>query len=151
MEKSSTASSSSSSDPLAVGRVVGEVIDAFKGAVEMTVTYSDNKKRVAVLNGRELSPSAVAARPRVGVHGGGDMRSFFTLVMTDPDVPGPSDPFLREHVHWEGGGGVREPAAGHRHPPLRFRPLPAEAPPIVLVYRGSRLQGQVLHPPVRAG
>ncbi|XP_042400549.1 CEN-like protein 2 [Zingiber officinale] len=100
MEKSSTASSSSSSDPLAVGRVVGEVIDAFKGAVEMTVTYSDNKKRVAVLNGRELSPSAVAARPRVGVHGGGDMRSFFTLVMTDPDVPGPSDPFLREHVHW---------------------------------------------------
>ena len=21
-------------------------------------------------------------------------------VMTDPDVPGPSDPYLREHVHW---------------------------------------------------
>ncbi|XP_074567985.1 CEN-like protein 2 [Curcuma longa] len=31
---------------------------------------------------------------------GGDMRSFFTLVMTDQDVPGPSDPYLREHVHW---------------------------------------------------
>nr|VDC90801.1 unnamed protein product [Brassica oleracea] len=31
---------------------------------------------------------------------GGDMRSFFTLVMTDPDVPGPSDPYLREHLHW---------------------------------------------------
>ncbi|PKI53680.1 hypothetical protein CRG98_025921 [Punica granatum] len=28
------------------------------------------------------------------------MRSFFTLVMTDPDVPGPSDPYLREHLHW---------------------------------------------------
>lgn len=88
MEKSCTVSSSSSSssaaaaaaDPLAVGRVVGEVIDSFKGAVEMTVTYSDNKKKVAVLNGRELSPSAVAARPRVAVHGGGDLRSVFTLV-----------------------------------------------------------------------
>ncbi|KAF8707283.1 hypothetical protein HU200_030292 [Digitaria exilis] len=22
------------------------------------------------------------------------------LVMTDPDVPGPSDPYLREHLHW---------------------------------------------------
>nr|GMD89779.1 Dt1 [Ipomoea batatas] len=22
------------------------------------------------------------------------------LVMTDPDVPGPSDPYLREHIHW---------------------------------------------------
>ena len=21
-------------------------------------------------------------------------------VMTDPDVPGPSDPFLKEHLHW---------------------------------------------------
>ncbi|CAA3026703.1 Hypothetical predicted protein [Olea europaea subsp. europaea] len=21
-------------------------------------------------------------------------------VMTDPDVPGPSDPYLREHIHW---------------------------------------------------
>ena len=20
--------------------------------------------------------------------------------MTDPDVPGPSDPYLREHLHW---------------------------------------------------
>ncbi|MCL7033782.1 hypothetical protein MKW94_000263 [Papaver nudicaule] len=28
------------------------------------------------------------------------MRSFFTLIMTDPDVPGPSDPYLREHLHW---------------------------------------------------
>lgn len=24
----------------------------------------------------------------------------FLQVMTDPDVPGPSDPYLREHLHW---------------------------------------------------
>lgn len=25
---------------------------------------------------------------------------FFAQVMIDPDVPGPSDPYLREHLHW---------------------------------------------------
>ncbi|KAL0338619.1 UNVERIFIED_CONTAM: protein CENTRORADIALIS-like [Sesamum angustifolium] len=28
-----------------------------------------------------------------------DSLSFFWS-MTDPDVPGPSDPYLREHLHW---------------------------------------------------
>ncbi|KAJ8493394.1 hypothetical protein OPV22_015115 [Ensete ventricosum] len=85
-----------SSDPLVVGRVIGEVIDSFSPTVKMTVTYNSNK---LVCNGHEFFPSAVVSKPRVEVQGG-DMRSFFTLVMTDPDVPGPSDPCLREHVHW---------------------------------------------------
>ncbi|XP_030458675.1 CEN-like protein 2 [Syzygium oleosum] len=84
------------SDPLVVGRVIGDVIDCFATSVKMTVTYNSNKH---VFNGHELFPSAVTTKPRVEVHGG-DMRSFFTLVMTDPDVPGPSDPYLREHLHW---------------------------------------------------
>ncbi|KAF3558343.1 hypothetical protein F2Q69_00016781 [Brassica cretica] len=25
---------------------------------------------------------------------------YVNQVMTDPDVPGPSDPYLREHLHW---------------------------------------------------
>ncbi|THU44033.1 hypothetical protein C4D60_Mb02t03100 [Musa balbisiana] len=85
------------SDPLAVGRVIGEVIDSFHPSVRMTVTYNSSK---LVCNGHEFYPSAVVSQPRVEVQCGGDMRSFFTLVMTDPDVPGPSDPYLREHVHW---------------------------------------------------
>ncbi|KAJ6897275.1 CEN-like protein 2 [Populus alba x Populus x berolinensis] len=84
------------SDPLVVGRVIGDVIDYFTPNVKMTVTYNSNKQ---VYNGHELFPSAVTQKPKVEVHGG-DMRSFFTLVMTDPDVPGPSDPYLREHLHW---------------------------------------------------
>ncbi|KAK9938831.1 hypothetical protein M0R45_015549 [Rubus argutus] len=59
------------SDPLVVGRVIGDVVDYF---------------------------SPITTKPKVEVHGG-DLRSFFTLVMTDPDVPGPSDPFLKEHLH----------------------------------------------------
>ncbi|XP_030455738.1 protein CENTRORADIALIS-like [Syzygium oleosum] len=85
-----------SSNPLVVGRVIGDVTDSFSASVEMTVTYNSNKQ---VFNGHELFPSWVTTKPKVEVHGG-DMRSFFTLVMTDPDVPGPSDPYLREHLHW---------------------------------------------------
>ncbi|OAY38197.1 CEN-like protein 4 [Manihot esculenta] len=84
------------SDPLVVGRVIGDVIDYFSPSVKMTVSYCSNKQ---VYNGHELFPSAVKLKPKVEVQGG-DMRSFFTLIMTDPDVPGPSDPYLREHLHW---------------------------------------------------
>ncbi|KAL5214294.1 hypothetical protein ABZP36_003446 [Zizania latifolia] len=83
-------------EPLIVGKVIGEVIDNFNPTVKMMATYSPNKQ---VFNGHEFFPSAVFSKPRVEVQGG-DMRSFFTLVMTDPDVPGPSDPYLREHLHW---------------------------------------------------
>lgn len=112
------------SEPLVVGRVIGEVIDSFNPTMNMTVTYNSNKM---VCNGHEFFPSAVVSKPKVDIKGG-EMRSFFTLVhkppynlqfipfflaffsvyitmlmlqvMTDPDVPGPSDPYLREHVHW---------------------------------------------------
>ncbi|KAF3439415.1 hypothetical protein FNV43_RR17693 [Rhamnella rubrinervis] len=84
------------SDPLVIGRVIGDVVDSFSQSIRITVTYNSNKK---VYNGHELLPSSVTTKPRVEVHGD-DMRSFFTLVMTDPDVPGPSDPYMREHLHW---------------------------------------------------
>ncbi|KAG2658821.1 CEN-like protein 2 [Panicum virgatum] len=83
-------------EPLIVGKVIGEVLDHFNPTVKMMVTYNSNKQ---VFNGHEFFPSAVANKPRVEVQGG-DLRSLFTLVMTDPDVPGPSDPYLREHLHW---------------------------------------------------
>ncbi|XP_009339416.2 CEN-like protein 2 [Pyrus x bretschneideri] len=85
-----------SSDPLVVGRVIGDVVDYFSSSVRMTITYNSNK---VVYNGHELFPSSVTIKPKAEVHGG-DLRSFFTLVMTDPDVPGPSDPYLKEHLHW---------------------------------------------------
>ncbi|XP_068663498.1 CEN-like protein 2 [Aristolochia californica] len=82
-------------EPLTIGRVIGDVLDSFHSSVKMTVFY--NSKQVC--NGHELYPSFLTSKPRVEVNGG-DMRSFFTLVMIDPDVPGPSDPYLREHLHW---------------------------------------------------
>ncbi|OEL31782.1 CEN-like protein 2 [Dichanthelium oligosanthes] len=75
---------SRSVEPLIVGRVIGEVLDSFNPCVKMVVTYNSNK---LVFNGHEIYPSAIVSKPRVEV-------------MTDPDVPGPSDPYLREHLHW---------------------------------------------------
>nr|AIU38065.1 Centroradialis-like protein [Punica granatum]AIU38067.1 Centroradialis-like protein [Punica granatum] len=86
----------SSTDPLVVGRVVGDVIDSFIPSVRMAVTFNPNRQ---VFNGHELFPSWVTSKLKVEVLGG-DLRSSFTLVMIDPDAPGPSDPYLREHLHW---------------------------------------------------
>ncbi|KAE8098541.1 hypothetical protein FH972_016594 [Carpinus fangiana] len=83
------------SEPLILGRVIGDVIDSFTPSLKMCVAYKNKQ----VCKGLELYPSSVTTKPRVEIQGA-DMRSFFTLVMTDPDVPGPSDPYLREHLHW---------------------------------------------------
>ncbi|KAF3320749.1 Protein SELF-PRUNING [Carex littledalei] len=83
-------------EPLIVGKVIGEVLDSFSPSVTMAVTYNSNNQ---VFNGHEFFPSAVVSKPKVEVQGA-DLRTLFTLVMTDPDVPGPSDPYLREHLHW---------------------------------------------------
>ncbi|KAG6678874.1 hypothetical protein I3843_14G101600 [Carya illinoinensis] len=84
------------SDPLVIGGIIGDVVESFSPSVRMNVTYNSNKQ---VYNGHELFPSIVSMKPMVEVDGG-DLRSFFTLILTDPDVPGPSDPYLREHLHW---------------------------------------------------
>ncbi|XP_015970474.2 LOW QUALITY PROTEIN: protein CENTRORADIALIS-like [Arachis duranensis] len=84
-----------SSEPLIVGRVVGDVLDPFNASIRMSVSYGNRQ----VYNGHEFFPSTVTFKPKVEI-GGTELRPFFTLVMTDPDVPGPSDPYLREHLHW---------------------------------------------------
>ncbi|EPS71350.1 hypothetical protein M569_03409, partial [Genlisea aurea] len=82
-------------DSLIIGRVIGDVLDPFVITTKMCVSYGNKQ----LFNGHEFCPSAVALRPRVQINGG-DLRTFYTLVLTDPDVPGPSDPYLKEHLHW---------------------------------------------------
>ncbi|KAL8509397.1 hypothetical protein ACS0TY_016564 [Phlomoides rotata] len=84
------------SEALIVGRVIEDVIDIFSPSVNMRITYGNKQ----VFNGFEFYPSAVASTPTVDIQGGDHMTTYYTLVMTDPDVPGPSDPYLREHLHW---------------------------------------------------
>ncbi|KAF5189526.1 Terminal flower [Thalictrum thalictroides] len=82
--------------PLIIGRVIGDVIDSYSPTVNMSVTYNSNTQ---VYNGHELYPSSITTKPKVLIPSA-DMRSFFTLIMIDPDSPGPSDPYLKERLHW---------------------------------------------------
>lgn len=107
---------------LAIGRVIGDVIDQFTPSVTMDITYNSH---YTVVNGHELKPNIITSKPHVQI-GGVDMRSSYTIVilflctlkniyvyacinnvfifymkiLTDPDAPSPSDPYLREHLHW---------------------------------------------------
>ncbi|KAM0056734.1 putative phosphatidylethanolamine-binding protein [Helianthus debilis subsp. tardiflorus] len=82
-------------DSLVVGRVIGDVLDSFTKSINLTISYNDRE----VSNGCTLKPSQVVNQPRVAI-GGDDLRAFHTLVMVDPDAPSPSDPDLREYLHW---------------------------------------------------
>ncbi|MFS7926065.1 putative phosphatidylethanolamine-binding protein [Helianthus anomalus] len=81
---------------LVAGRVISDVVDQFTPSVTMEVAFNP---QYPVFNGHELKPNLITSKPRVNI-GGVDMRSSYTLVMTDPDAPSPSDPYLREHLHW---------------------------------------------------
>ncbi|KAL6847754.1 hypothetical protein ACP4OV_021882 [Aristida adscensionis] len=81
-------------DPLVVGRVIGEVVDLFVPSISMTVAYGPKD----ISNGCLLKPSAAAAPPLVRISG--RRNDLYTLIMTDPDAPSPSDPTMREYLHW---------------------------------------------------
>ncbi|KAK1402882.1 Phosphatidylethanolamine-binding protein PEBP [Heracleum sosnowskyi] len=82
-------------DPLVVGRVIGDVLDPFTRSISLRVMFNTKE----VNNGCELKPSQIIHQPRVDI-GGEDLRTFYTLLMVDPDAPSPSDPNLREYLHW---------------------------------------------------
>ncbi|KAK8914574.1 Protein HEADING DATE 3A [Platanthera zijinensis] len=84
-----------SRDPLAVGRIIGDVLDPFTRTATIVVTYGSTD----VTNGKSFRPSQVVNQPRVQIRGS-DPTVFYTLVMVDPDAPTPSDPTLREYLHW---------------------------------------------------
>ncbi|TXG48887.1 hypothetical protein EZV62_024762 [Acer yangbiense] len=84
-------------DPLVVGGIIGDVVDHFTKSISLSVNYNNRE----VNNGCELKPSQIVNLPRVDI-GGDDLRTFYTLVMVDPDAPSPSDPSLREYLHWTG-------------------------------------------------
>ncbi|GAB2212824.1 hypothetical protein Droror1_Dr00020819 [Drosera rotundifolia] len=94
---------SRSVDPLVVGRVIGDALEMFNPLVDLTVCYRTKQ----ISTGCDVKPSMASERPHVRVdgpcrnsrHGFGD-DDLFTLVMVDPDAPNPSEPTLREWLHW---------------------------------------------------
>ncbi|XP_051131992.1 protein RICE FLOWERING LOCUS T 1-like [Andrographis paniculata] len=87
-------------DPLVVGRIIGDVVDPFRTLTSLRVVHGTR----TLINGCDLRPSQVASQPTVEINGGTstthDHNTFFTLVLVDPDAPTPSNPHLREYLHW---------------------------------------------------
>ncbi|XP_072994234.1 protein MOTHER of FT and TFL1-like [Typha latifolia] len=108
-------------EPLVVGRVIGEVVDLFVPTINMSVNYGSKH----VNNGCEVKPSIAVNPPTI--HISGKRTDLYTLVMTDPDAPSPSDPRMKEVIHWlvvDIPGGT-DPTKGHDilpymgpHPPV---------------------------------
>ncbi|KAJ4752841.1 Phosphatidylethanolamine-binding protein 1 [Rhynchospora pubera] len=82
-------------DPLVVSNIIGDVLDPFSRSISFQVLYNNR----LMVTGSELRSSAVLNRPKIEI-GGSDLRVFHTLILVDPDAPSPSNPNLREYLHW---------------------------------------------------
>lgn len=71
----------SRTDPLVVGRVVGDVFDPFTRSISLRVMYGQKK----VTNGLDLRSSQVVNKPMVEI-GGDDLRNFYTLVRLSSSI-----------------------------------------------------------------
>ncbi|CAI0467856.1 unnamed protein product [Linum tenue] len=152
-------------EPLIVGKVIGDVLDPFHPLVELTVHYGSRK----ISNGCEIKPSAALQKPFVQILRDAPPAPIssvlYTLVMVDPDAPSPSEPRLREWLHWvmvdipegsdatkgAGAGAVRGAAAADGDPQVRFRPFQA-GEGADGSERGGGAAGnarELLHPPLR--
>ncbi|XP_041026437.1 protein MOTHER of FT and TFL1-like [Juglans microcarpa x Juglans regia] len=84
-------------EPLVVGKVIGDVVDMFTPAANFIVHYGSKQ----VANGCEIKPSAAADMPSVQILAPRPVSTnLYTLVMVDPDAPSPSEPTMREWLHW---------------------------------------------------
>lgn len=63
-------------EPLVVGRVIGDVLDIFTPAAELTVHYSTKQ----VHNGCDIKPSSAADKPHVRILSPVVSSSLYTLV-----------------------------------------------------------------------
>ncbi|KAJ3694355.1 hypothetical protein LUZ60_009835 [Juncus effusus] len=81
-------------DPLIVGRVIGEVVDLFVPTASIDVNFGTKH----VNNGVHIKPSMAVDPPSLDIHC--SPSQLFTMVMTDPDAPSPSEPTMREWLHW---------------------------------------------------
>ncbi|XP_047339794.1 protein MOTHER of FT and TFL1-like [Impatiens glandulifera] len=79
-------------DPLIMCRIIGDVVDQFVPTTAMNVYYATKH----VTNGCSIKPSMAFNPPTVTISG--LPNDLYTLVMTNPDAPSPSEPYMREWI-----------------------------------------------------
>ncbi|XP_062115217.1 protein MOTHER of FT and TFL1 [Humulus lupulus] len=134
-------------DPLVVGRVIGDVVDMFVPAVAVSVYFGSKH----VTNGCDIKPSISITPPKLTISGHSD--DLYTLVMTDPDAPSPSEPSMREWVHWivvDIPGGTNPNRGKEILPYVGPRPPVGIHRYILVLFRQKAPLGLVDQPPCRA-
>ncbi|KAK9209017.1 hypothetical protein WN944_001378 [Citrus x changshan-huyou] len=134
-------------DPLVVGRVIGDVVDMFVPSVGMSVYYGSKH----VTNGCDVKPSMATSPPKLNITGHSD--ELYTLVMTDPDAPSPSEPSMREWVHWivvDIPGGTNPAQGKEILPYMGPRPPVGIHRYIMVLFQQKAPLGLVEQPPTRA-
>ncbi|KAK7358153.1 hypothetical protein VNO77_00075 [Canavalia gladiata] len=134
-------------DPLVVGRVIGDVVDMFIPSVSMSVYFGSKH----VTNGCDIKPSMAISPPKVTLTG--NMDNLYTLVMTDPDAPSPSEPSMREWIHWivvDIPGGTNPTRGKEILPYVGPRPPVGIHRYILVLFEQKGPLGLVEQPPARA-
>ncbi|KAK2664487.1 hypothetical protein Ddye_003061 [Dipteronia dyeriana] len=134
-------------DPLVVGRVIGEVLDMFVPSVNMSVYYGPKH----VTNGCDIKPSMAVNPPKITLTGHTD--ELYTLIMIDPDAPSPSEPSMREWIHWmvlDIPGGTNPTRGKEILPYMGPRPPVGIHRYILVLFQQKASLGMVEQPPTRA-
>jgi hypothetical protein len=95
---------------LKAAKIVPDIVQSLpEHLLDMRVLYTKNGNELGGVGGvRELPMGVqmllvqIQSKPHVELHGngfGGDAEKY-TLVMVDPDAPSPSNPTLRNILHW---------------------------------------------------
>ncbi|KAK1371903.1 Terminal flower 1 [Heracleum sosnowskyi] len=75
-------------------RVIGDVVGSYSPSIRMHVSFNG----IRIINGTTLKPSLAAEAPTIVFQGEPD--NLYTLLIIDPDMPSPSDPTMKEYIHW---------------------------------------------------
>nr|QLM02143.1 flowering locus T 1A [Gomphichis scaposa] len=84
-----------SSNSSTIDSAIREAFGSFDHTVRFRISFNNKP----FFNGSDLRPSTLINRPKIEV-GGDDLRVCYTLVMVDLDAPNPSNPTLKEYLHW---------------------------------------------------
>ncbi|CAH8391076.1 unnamed protein product [Eruca vesicaria subsp. sativa] len=131
-------------DPLVLGRVIGDVVDMFIPTATMSVYFGPKH----ITNGCPIKPSTAVNPPRVNISG--NSNELYTLVMTDPDAPSPSEPNMREWVHWivvDIPGGTNPSQGKEIVPYMDPRPPMGIHRYIFVLFRQNSPVGMMVQPP----
>lgn len=81
-------------DKWKANNIFKDVLDEFKASVVVNMQYGSTQ----IHDGDEMRPAKCADAPSVVFKGQAEKK--YTVIMTDPDPPSPTDPKFREWLHW---------------------------------------------------